>query len=240
MTDGFAQGSDYVNGASVASFLKGANGWRVSAHELGHNLGAGHAAEGIMYPSVRPTNDFSRESQNEVCAVLGRRTTDCLMDPGACPIDCTGKECGSDGCGGVCGTCKGKGTCSSQGKCVCQPLCVNRECGSDGCSGTCGTCSASETCEESIGQCLSTSKEVRTAVLNLHNGFRKNLVQPLNYSLVLEAQAESWAKKCSLIHSAPAQRVGLGENMLAGSDLDLITAVRQWGDEKKKLGLPHQ
>eukprot|EP01098_Paradermamoeba_levis_P014862 TRINITY_DN7295_c0_g1_i1.p1 TRINITY_DN7295_c0_g1~~TRINITY_DN7295_c0_g1_i1.p1 ORF type:complete len:442 (-),score=110.47 TRINITY_DN7295_c0_g1_i1:4-1329(-) len=84
LTDGFAQGADYVNGAGVSSWLSGANGWRVTCHEIGHNMGAGHAAEGIMFPSVRPTNDFSRPSQNEICAVLGRRSTDCLQDAGPC------------------------------------------------------------------------------------------------------------------------------------------------------------
>jgi hypothetical protein len=59
----------------------------------------------------------------------------------ACMPSCTGKQCGSDGCGGSCGTCAATSTCSA-GACVarCVPDCTGRECGSDGCGGTCGSC----------------------------------------------------------------------------------------------------
>lgn len=36
-----------------------------------------------------------------------------------CPKNCEGKECGSDGCGGMCGTCNPLGSCSD-GLCVCN------------------------------------------------------------------------------------------------------------------------
>ena len=58
-----------------------------------------------------------------------------------CP---TGAQCGSDGCGGVCGNCSGSTPncinyqCSEQ---VCTPSCLNKQCGSDGCSESCGVCS---------------------------------------------------------------------------------------------------
>jgi hypothetical protein len=35
-----------------------------------------------------------------------------------CTPSCGGKQCGSDGCGGVCGTCAGSMTCSATGQCV--------------------------------------------------------------------------------------------------------------------------
>lgn len=38
-------------------------------------------------------------------------------DEGACTPDCSGKQCGSDGCGGECGTCGGKQTCNAAGTC---------------------------------------------------------------------------------------------------------------------------
>jgi len=38
-----------------------------------------------------------------------------------CAPNCSGKECGSDGCGGNCGTCTGTDTCSSAGQCVHTP-----------------------------------------------------------------------------------------------------------------------
>ncbi|MEZ4265951.1 MAG: MopE-related protein [Myxococcota bacterium] len=52
---------------------------------------------------------------------------------------CGDAECGSDGCGGSCGTCKSGTTCVG-GFCQCVPNCANAVCGSDGCGGSCGTC----------------------------------------------------------------------------------------------------
>ncbi|MBT4277832.1 alpha/beta hydrolase fold domain-containing protein, partial [Candidatus Falkowbacteria bacterium] len=57
------------------------------------------------------------------------------------------KQCGDDGCGGVCGICTGGTTCVN-GFCefACVPDCNGAECGDDGCGGSCGTCSGSENC----------------------------------------------------------------------------------------------
>ena len=58
-------------------------------------------------------------------------------DDECCPPDCAGKECGDDGCSGVCGECAGceeecdLGLCEFVG-------CDGKECGPDGCGGTCG------------------------------------------------------------------------------------------------------
>jgi len=72
---------------------------------------------------------------------------------GSCTPSCAGKQCGSDGCGGTCGTCPGGQTCTS-GQCVgCTPSCAGKQCGSDGCGGTCGTCPAAQVCNAS-GQCV--------------------------------------------------------------------------------------
>ncbi len=70
-----------------------------------------------------------------------------------CTAQCGGKQCGSDGCGGSCGTCSGNATCSAQGQCItsCTPQCAGKQCGSDGCGGTCGQCTSTETCVS--GQC---------------------------------------------------------------------------------------
>lgn len=58
----------------------------------------------------------------------------------ASQFDCTGKECGTDGCYGSCGSC-GTGLTCVEGKCeACQPDCEGKECGSDGCGGLCGLC----------------------------------------------------------------------------------------------------
>ncbi len=67
---------------------------------------------------------------------------DTLADWG-CQPDCDGLECGSDGCGGSCGTCE-KGRFCVEGECsdTCLPDCGGRECGDDGCGGSCGNCPA--------------------------------------------------------------------------------------------------
>lgn len=72
-----------------------------------------------------------------------------------CPLQCAGKVCGYDGCGGDCGFCKklSNELCSTAGKCVCVASCDNKKCGSDGCSGSCGTCTGTQTCDVS-GQCV--------------------------------------------------------------------------------------
>ena len=72
-----------------------------------------------------------------------------------CTPNCVDKECGSDGCGGSCGSCTGGEICNTgTGQCVCVPACSGKECGSDGCSGSCGTCTGGETCNTGTGQCV--------------------------------------------------------------------------------------
>ena len=67
-----------------------------------------------------------------------------------CTPDCTGKQCGTDGCGGTCGKCGFDEQCNDQGKCdkVCVPDCLNKECGPDGCDGQCGNCGFDQTCTD--------------------------------------------------------------------------------------------
>lgn len=69
-----------------------------------------------------------------------------------CP-NCSGKQCGPDGCGNAngCGTCSSPATCTTSGQC-CTPNCSGRECGLDGCGGSCGTCNPNSVCKD--GQCL--------------------------------------------------------------------------------------
>jgi hypothetical protein len=58
----------------------------------------------------------------------------------ACVPNCTGRQCGTDGCSGSCGTCPGTESCSPTGQCVCTPQCAGKTCGPDGCGGSCGVC----------------------------------------------------------------------------------------------------
>jgi hypothetical protein len=76
--------------------------------------------------------------------------------PTKCVPSCSGKACGSDGCGGMCGTCAAGQSCNAGGgscsptKCV--PSCSGKACGSDGCGGMCGTCAAGQSCDDT-GKC---------------------------------------------------------------------------------------
>ncbi len=76
--------------------------------------------------------------------------------PGGCTPQCDGKECGSDGCGGQCGTC-GEGRICDAGTftCKCTGTCDGIHCGAgtdNGCGEPCG-CKSNETCGEETGLC---------------------------------------------------------------------------------------
>lgn len=67
----------------------------------------------------------------------------------SCTAQCSGRMCGTDGCGGTCGSCDPGWSCSLEGQCVnqvCEPQCVGRICGDDGCGGSCGGCGSDENC----------------------------------------------------------------------------------------------
>jgi hypothetical protein len=78
-----------------------------------------------------------------------------------CFPSCAGKQCGSDGCGGVCGDCSEAPPTNGPLACVnfqcvadCLPeplICATNECGDDHCGGTCGTCPKNTFCDD--GQC---------------------------------------------------------------------------------------
>ena len=73
------------------------------------------------------------------------------LDAVACKRACTGKVCGSDGCGAVCGFCKTGQSCQPDGKActtVCVPACTGKQCGPNGCGGQCGGCLAAFHCAD--------------------------------------------------------------------------------------------
>ena len=82
----------------------------------------------------------------------GQHPVEC---PKPCVPNCTGKQCGDDGCGGSCGTCPSGKICQNY-QCVdiCVPDCSGKECGDDGCGGSCGTCPSGKTCQNY--QCVDT------------------------------------------------------------------------------------
>ena len=74
-----------------------------------------------------------------------------ILTPECCQPNCVGKECGTDGCGGVCGECSENEACTAAAVC-CHPECDSMECGPDSCGGNCGQCNPGQVCY--IGECL--------------------------------------------------------------------------------------
>jgi hypothetical protein len=120
-----------------------------------------------------------------------------------CITDCTGKECGDDGCGGSCGSCPNGRTCEANNVCsvciktTCQE--IGEECGPwpDGCDGIldCGSCEESYSCRS--GTCvyvpnLTTTQEVGEAWwISI---FRGNWDALFNYSV--DSNNDSISTEC--------------------------------------------
>ncbi|MBI5527987.1 MAG: hypothetical protein HY897_16775 [Deltaproteobacteria bacterium] len=86
----------------------------------------------------------------------GSRTGADEIPDGCVPV-CDGRQCGADGCGGVCGTCAADDVCTDDGRCgaACGQACDGRDCGPDGCGGDCGTCGEGLTCDAAgAGVCV--------------------------------------------------------------------------------------
>ena len=90
-----------------------------------------------------------------------------------CQPDCAGRDCGPDGCGGICGMHQGGcalpgDVCQDSGTC-CTPMCTDRACGDDGCGGSCGDCPTLSvacrvaSCQE--GECVAALDEDDTPCL---------------------------------------------------------------------------
>ena len=91
------------------------------------------------------------------------------LNSGCCLPQCQDKECGEDGCGGICGECSFEQQCGEGGHCeclfaecggeccqsgdetchkeaCCLPDCSDKECGTDGCGGSCDECGPDYIC----------------------------------------------------------------------------------------------
>ena len=110
------------------------------------------------------------------CDVCTGEQDACLLGICVCQVDCDGKACGDDGCGGDCGECEPLSVCSTEGLCECEFAlcngkccddeevcfdeeccvvdCVDKACGDDGCGGSCGECTGEqEACDGGICIC---------------------------------------------------------------------------------------
>eukprot|EP01129_Flabellula_baltica_P008673 TRINITY_DN3474_c0_g1_i1.p1 TRINITY_DN3474_c0_g1~~TRINITY_DN3474_c0_g1_i1.p1 ORF type:complete len:925 (-),score=184.87 TRINITY_DN3474_c0_g1_i1:1550-4282(-) len=216
MTNTVSQSSSKISGAGVSNYLTGANGYRVIAHETGHNFNAQHDQnDGIMQPSIKAIDYFSKNSQSQMCSHIQSKTSKCYKSD-TCTPSCSGKSCGSDGCGGACGTCSGSTVCNN-GQCEttsCTPRCSGRNCGSDGCGGSCGTCSNGQTC--SSGTCKTNNQpdpttESARSLLVIHNRLRSDAgVPPLTWSGTLENAAKQAASICRNSYTQYARNVATG------------------------------
>ena len=119
-------------------------------------------AEVAAPPDVVEVPDLGIDEVVEVAAPPDEADEDAATppddDPGpppdACIADCAGKDCGDNGCGGLCGFCVAGLACNNLYKCApdCTPSCDGKFCGPDGCGGTCGSCLPSFECG-SDGKC---------------------------------------------------------------------------------------
>jgi hypothetical protein len=88
----------------------------------------------IPMPLDVPTESTNDNLSGEDTVDSSPELLDSFEFEGACVPDCSGKECGPDGCGGTCGECN---ECVG-GQCLCQPICGLPQMGCDnGCGGTC-------------------------------------------------------------------------------------------------------
>ncbi len=71
--------------------------------------------------------------------------------PPSCVPQCSGKECGDNGCGGFCGLCPANKSCTD-GQCGCDDSCTTRECGNNDCGNSCGECTGGAVCDPE-GRC---------------------------------------------------------------------------------------
>lgn len=90
---------------------------------------------------INGVEDWKYGVLNTTIEIASKDFKQCM--PTGCVTQCKGKNCGDDGCGGVCGQCMpGKEVCikSVCQKPICTPSCEGKECGSDGCDGMCPSC----------------------------------------------------------------------------------------------------
>lgn len=84
--------------------------------------------------------------------------TDCDDNDPTLP-QCENKQCGDNGCGGVCGECGPSSVCNTAFECECVPVCDGKTCGDDGCGGSCGSCAVGEICDSLVWECCTADSD---------------------------------------------------------------------------------
>lgn len=99
-------------------------------------------------PGCCDSNAQCNEAAGEICTAANVCCAPVCEGDNGEPL-----ECGSDGCGSVCGDCNINAVCAN-GSC-CFPNCYSpvKLCGDDGCGGSCGSCEQQQVCLESFQCC---------------------------------------------------------------------------------------
>jgi hypothetical protein len=120
----------------------------------------GRAASGVGWSGGMPTDFGSSSVAGAIYSIYA------TYSGGGCTPDCSGKNCGDDGCGGSCGTCSGDQTCQSG-------VCTDPS-GGGGCTGVplgdSNFCKAECPCLHGQGDCDSDAECVAGTVCGTNNG----------------------------------------------------------------------
>ena len=150
-----------IFGNSVLHSVTGGNDLKPG--DESHNTFSIPSSIGNVY-SIRiiPTRFQEEDNRNRFVSCGDARVEQIVGAPVAgCISDCSGKVCGSNGCGGSCGTCTGTNVCDGAGQCVTPAQCVDTcpslgfQCGTQmvcGISTNCGSCTGGSC--NSTGQCV--------------------------------------------------------------------------------------
>jgi formylglycine-generating enzyme len=103
------------------------------------NVGAAGQATGVSCQSLPSSAAGTWDFRYIVHSGSNRRAAGPLA---FCVANCSGKVCGSDGCGGSCGTCTAPDSCAS-GQCVATPSCI-------GLAAMCGPSGDTNCCESTL------------------------------------------------------------------------------------------
>ena len=120
-----------------------------------------------------------------------------------CEPVCQGKECGTDGCGGSCGSCPGAAPYCMEGKCKvqCTPHCEGKECGDNGCGGSCGNCPATYECGDA-GLCVEEAPPDDGCEAQSHPGCGGCICEVCVCALMPECCAAKWTSQCAAMCGA--------------------------------------
>lgn len=102
-------------------------------------------------------NDAQCGKDGEPCKDCSATAEACIDNDCHCKPTCAGKQCGSDGCGDICGTCPYGSKCDAAGMCL--VVCGDEVCGTGedkcncpaDCAGGCAGCCAGGTCKSGEG-----------------------------------------------------------------------------------------